>query len=169
MVDYVTQEEMETYVAAQGFTTVTNTVQSIATTTDNWYELLLDVLNRIYAEVNEVNGENVVGHIVDRFEYLIETKRLIKEKIQQYVAMPDDTPFREYVKWIGMIHGNPVKLSVVTSVKRVPKVNITIPTSISRLPLKTVTCVKGRVVPYSIVNAVSTVPTINLSYERVDN
>jgi hypothetical protein len=169
LVDYVTQEEMETYVAAQGFTTVPNTVSSIVNTVDNWYELLLDILNRINNEVNEVNGENVVGTIVDRFEYLIETKRLIKEKIQQYVDMPDYTPFREYVKWIGMIHGNPVKLSVITSVKRVPKATITIPDTINRLPLKTVTCVKGRVIPYSIVNAVSVVPTVNLTYERVDN
>ena len=135
MVDYVTQEEMETYVAAQEFTTISKEVETIVNTVDNWYELLLDILNRINNEVNEVNGENVVGTIVDRFEYLIETKRLIKNKIQQYVDMPDYTPFREYVKWIGMIHGNPVKLSVVTSVKRIPKVNITIPDSISRLPI----------------------------------
>ena len=135
MVDYVTQEEMETYVAAQGFTTVPNTVETIANSVDNWYELLLDILNRINNELNEVNGENVVGTIVDRFEYLVETKRLIKNKIQQYVDMPDYTPFREYVKWIGMIHGNPVKLSVVTSVKRVPKVNIQIPSNSERIPI----------------------------------
>jgi hypothetical protein len=124
LVDYVTQEEMETYVAAQGFTTVPNTVSSIVNTVDNWYELLLDILNRINNEVNEVNGENVVGTIVDRFEYLIETKRLIKDKIQQYVDMPDYTPFRNYPYWIGKLYHNNIIRNVVITKKIVPKVII---------------------------------------------
>lgn len=39
--------------------------------------------------------------VAKKLKYLRETKRLIKEKIQSFVDMPDETPFRQYPNFIG--------------------------------------------------------------------
>ena len=41
-----------------------------------------------------------MNNLCEKVDYLAETKRLIKEKIQQFNPMPEDTVFREYPDYI---------------------------------------------------------------------
>lgn len=41
--------------------------------------------------------------VAAKLKYLRKTKELIKKKIQWFVAMPDDTVFRKYPDYIGLI------------------------------------------------------------------
>lgn len=53
-----------------------------------------------------------------KLKYLIDTKDIIKRKIQYFVLMPDWTPFRKYADYIGMIGSNVCAHD--TSVKYIP-------------------------------------------------
>lgn len=41
--------------------------------------------------------------VQSKLKYLLQTKDLIKKKIQYFVLMPDNTKFRKYPDYIGMI------------------------------------------------------------------
>lgn len=53
-----------------------------------------------------------------KLKYLIDTKDIIKRKIQYFVIMPDWTPFRKYADYIGMIGSNVCAHD--TGVKHIP-------------------------------------------------
>lgn len=44
--------------------------------------------------------------VQEKLKYLINTKDIIKRKIQYFVIMPDWTPFRKYADYIGLIGTN---------------------------------------------------------------
>lgn len=56
--------------------------------------------------------------VQEKLKYLINTKDIIKRKIQYFVIMPDWTPFRKYADYIGLIGTN--FCACETDVKYIP-------------------------------------------------
>lgn len=80
-------------------------VDLINNTIDVWHDLLWDTLMKVTHLVDDINGEIVYDNLVNKLEYLKETKRLIREAIGP--RMPDDTRFRDYPDYIEGGGGGP--------------------------------------------------------------
>lgn len=100
-------------------------VQYVTNAIDTWAETLGEILTMLDEVVDSTNGEFVANNLVEKINYIEETKELIRQAINDAgSALGEEVPFRkypEYIRGIPMIQFTP---AVTHYKKAIVKINI---------------------------------------------